>query len=115
MSGERVEALAEVLDEADNRWQHGVGASGYDPAGPPIWLAEAVIDSDWLRDLIAAERADAAREALESAADDWLHGAWGNTPRHRDQIADRIGAAQYAGDWLRARAEALRAASGGAP
>lgn len=38
-----VEAVARVIDEADNRWQHGVGASGYDPDGPPLWLARAVL------------------------------------------------------------------------
>lgn len=64
----------------------------------------AVLDSDWYAERVAQAGAD----ALAQAADAWLHGAWGDTPRHKDQVADRIGAAQYAGDWLRARAAALR-------
>lgn len=47
-------------------------------------------------------------QALNNAADDWLHGAWGNTPRRQDRIADRIAAAQYAGDWMRSRAEQIK-------
>lgn len=45
---DRRRELAELLDEADNRWQHGVGASGYDPNGPPLWLADAVIGAGWV-------------------------------------------------------------------
>lgn len=44
--------------------------------------------------------------ALNDAAEAWLHGAWGDTPRHSDRVADRIGAAQFFGDWLKARAQA---------
>ena len=38
------EELARVVDEADDRWQHGIGSSGYDPAGPPLWIAKALQD-----------------------------------------------------------------------
>lgn len=34
--------VATILDEADNTWQHGIGASGYDPNGPPLWLVDAL-------------------------------------------------------------------------
>jgi len=49
----------------------------------------------------------AKAEALRGAANDWTQGAWANTPRHADRITDRMKAAQYAGDWLRARALAV--------
>lgn len=37
------EQIARTIDRADNKWQHGIGASGYDPNGPPLWLADAVL------------------------------------------------------------------------
>jgi len=46
--------------------------------------------------------------ALDRAADSWLHGAWGKTPRRADRIADRMAASQFAGDWLRSRAAEYR-------
>lgn len=45
--------------------------------------------------------------ALLDAADAWQQGAWTNTPRNADRIAERIGAAQYVTDWLRARASGV--------
>ena len=56
---------------------------------------------------VEARVAEAKAEALRGAADDWTQGAWANTPRHADRITDRMKAAQYAGDWLRARALAV--------
>ncbi len=50
-----------------------------------------------------------AAKALDVAADSWLHGAWGKTPRRADRIADRMAASQFAGDWLRASAAEYRA------
>ena len=48
------EALATLIDEADNRWQHGIGAGGYDPNGLPLWIADAILASDWLREVKGA-------------------------------------------------------------
>lgn len=36
------DALAGALDRADDKIQHGIGFGGYDPDGPPLWLADAV-------------------------------------------------------------------------
>ena len=54
--------------------------------------------------IVARHRAEAAREALLSAADAWTQGAWADTPRRADRVADRMAASQFAGDWLRDRA-----------
>lgn len=58
---------------------------------------------------LAAHDREVAATALDAAADSWLHGAWGKTPRRADRIADRMAASQFAGDWLRARATEYRA------
>jgi hypothetical protein len=58
--------------------------------------------------VVQAYAAEKAAEALNQTADAWQWGAWADTPRHADRVADRIGAAQYVTDWLRARAQALR-------
>jgi hypothetical protein len=52
--GEQRETVAEAIDGEDNRWQHGVGASGYDPNGAPLWLADAALDA--LRAQVGADR-----------------------------------------------------------
>lgn len=52
----------------------------------------------------------AAAGALRRAADAWQHGNWANAPRRPDRVAERIANAQYVGDWLRARADAIDAA-----
>jgi hypothetical protein len=57
--------------------------------------------------VVARIAAQAAADALNQAADAWQRGAWADTPRRADRIADRIGAAQFVTDWLRARAAAL--------
>lgn len=46
-------------------------------------------------------------DVLRDAADRWTQGAWASTPRHTDRVADRMGASQYAGDWLRAEADRI--------
>jgi hypothetical protein len=51
--------------------------------------------------------ADAAARELRATADAWQWGAWADTPRHSDRVADRIGAAQHVTDWLRGRADEL--------
>lgn len=53
------EELARIIDEADNRWQHGIGASGYDPDGPPLWIADAILESGFL------ERREASNGEVE--------------------------------------------------
>lgn len=55
----------------------------------------------------SAAYVQAQRQALFEAADAWTRGAWADTPRHTDRARDRIAAANFFGDWLRARAEAL--------
>jgi hypothetical protein len=67
--------------------------------------------ADAIMPLVARERAAAKQEALKEAADAWLHGAWGNTPRKADRVADRMAASQYAGDWLKARAASIETGS----
>jgi hypothetical protein len=52
--------LAQILDDADDRWQHGIGSGGYDADGPPYWLADAVLSAGWL----PPARADAAMREL---------------------------------------------------
>ena len=43
-------------------------------------------------------------QTLREAANAWTQGAWADTPRKAERAADRLSAAQYAGDWLRQRA-----------
>lgn len=50
--------LADLLDRADDKIQHGMGFGGYDPNGLPFWLADAILDSDWLAARDARIRAD---------------------------------------------------------
>lgn len=61
-----------------------------------------------LAPLIEARVREARAESLKAAADAWTQGAWASTPRHKDRVADRMAASQYAGDWLRERAEEVR-------
>ncbi|QTV79465.1 hypothetical protein [Microbacterium sp. NIBRBAC000506063] len=56
---------------------------------------------------------EVAARTLEDAANAWTQGEWANTPRKAERAADRLSAAQYAGDWLRARAESIRTEGGG--
>lgn len=48
--------------------------------------------------------AEVRAQALRDAANAWTQGAWADTPRKAERAADRLSAAQYAGDWLRQRA-----------
>jgi hypothetical protein len=57
-----------------------------------------------LAPVVDAMLAQARRQALLEAADAWTQGGWSDTPRRADRVADRMAAAQFAGDWLRARA-----------
>lgn len=63
-----------------------------------------------LAPLIEARVREARADALTDAADAWTQGAWASTPRHKDRVADRMAASQYAGDWLRERADEVRRA-----
>lgn len=48
-----------------------------------------------------------AAQALRDAADAWQAGAWAETPRYADPVADRLSSAQFAYGWLRARADQI--------
>jgi hypothetical protein len=67
--------------------------------------------SDFNRWLAQVERA-AAVKALREAADEWQTKGWADTPRHADRIADRMGASQYALNWMRARADRIESGEG---
>lgn len=71
------------------------------------YLAGRVVDT-LLASGILHDAAEVEANALEKAAEKWLHGAWGDTPRRSDRIADRMAASQFAGDWLKARAQQVR-------
>lgn len=62
------EGLARLLDEADNRWQHGIGSGGYDPDGPPLWLVDAI--QPWLIWYKATAQVEALAPVL-ALADEW--------------------------------------------
>ena len=49
----------------------------------------------------------AGEKALADAANAWTRGHWANAPRRADRAHERLAAAQFVGDWLRARAAAL--------
>ena len=65
----------------------------------PDDLAGVVLAAGWV------PAAEYRRHLLLETAHKWSWGAWASTPRHRDRIADRMGASQYVGDWLRSLAE----------
>lgn len=69
--------LAESLDRADDRWQHGIGSGGYDMSDPHAYwlmLADALIEDGWL----AARLAD--RDAALAVLARWQ--------RHRDTLGE---------------------------
>ncbi len=66
--------------------------------------------ADSLLPVVTELTARAAADAVTAVADAWQWGGWANTPRRADRVADRIGAAQYVTEWLRARAARLAAA-----
>ena len=76
------------------------------PEGANLTCLEAIADD--IAPLIEARLREARAEALTAAANAWTQGAWASTPRHKDRVADRMAASQYAGDWLRERAEEVR-------
>lgn len=45
------EALAQVINAADNRWQHGIGSSGTSWDG---YVADAILASPWLADVFGS-------------------------------------------------------------
>ena len=107
------EALSNALTE--NGISEGVdGLHGWrcahpDRYGPCTCVAELLDDlAAALAPLIEARVREARAEALTDASDAWTQGAWASTPRHKDRVADRMAASQYAGDWLRERAEEVR-------
>ena len=101
-----VEALgcaATLNDDGDYRCaEHGDWIDEFErcPEGTRIAAALAPV--------IEARVREARADALTDAADAWTQGAWASTPRHKDRVADRMAASQYAGDWLRERAEEAR-------
>lgn len=112
MSDDLTRAIAEAIDEHKYELS-GVCACGVDldpdrdkwGKYKAIWRAHLAAA---LAPLIEARVREARAEALTDAADAWTQGAWASTPRHKDRVADRMAASQYAGDWLRERAEDVR-------
>lgn len=77
-----------------------------------IWQAaltyQHTVASEYrLKDAIARHERAIKAETLRDVADAWSQGAWAGTPRHRDIARDRFAAANYVGDWLRARADRI--------
>lgn len=95
MSGER-ELLAEVLGT-----EIGQGWSGGPRRDDLLELAHALLP---VVDRIANQR---AAQALTQTANVWQYSVWADMPRSAGRVADRIEAAQFVTDWLRARADAL--------
>jgi hypothetical protein len=66
--------LASIIGKADDKIQHGIGWSGYDPNGTPLWLADAILESDWIiaHDLALRRQIseEIAQQALEPLMDD---------------------------------------------
>lgn len=56
---------------------------------------------------LAAHDAEVARKTLADAAEKWVHSAWADVPRIKDQVQERLSTANYVGDWLRDRAEQI--------
>jgi hypothetical protein len=52
--------------------------------------------------------AEVEARGLEKAAEEWQTKGWAGTPRSADRVADRMGASQYALNWMRARAQQVR-------
>lgn len=52
---------------------------------------------------------EAKAEALREAAAEWTQGEWAGATRYHNRVADRLASAQYAGDWLRDRADRMEA------
>jgi hypothetical protein len=79
----------------------------YEERRSPSVMIESIAGEPAL-EWMAKHDAEVEAKALEAAADAWTQGAWANTPRRTDRIADRMAASQFAGDWLRARAASIR-------
>ena len=62
---------------------------------------------------LAQRDREVAARALREAADAWTQGAWADTPRYAERAQDRIAAANYVGQWLRARADRVMAGEAG--
>jgi hypothetical protein len=57
--------------------------------------------------MIAEVERAAAVKALREAATRWQTGAWAETPRSSDFIADRMKAAQFTTKWLNSEADRI--------
>ena len=105
-------AIAEALWQIDDLCPHPPDehAEGTCDVCDMAFAAESVVQElgDALAPLIEARVREARADALAEAADAWTQGAWASTPRHKDRVADRMAASQYAGDWMRERAEEVR-------
>lgn len=81
--------------------------------GKQAWLCKCRTElpdepGSWHQHQAEAVAAAAEAAALEAAADTWQRGAWGDTPRKADRVADRIAAANHVTAWLRERAGEVR-------
>lgn len=74
-----------------------------------IYWGDSVSDGAAFDRWLAEHDRSVAAEALDAAAQDWLHGGWADTPRRSDRVADRMAASRFAAEWFKARASRIRA------
>lgn len=91
------------LDAAPEDIARAYGDDDSDYASAPTMAADYLYFLDWLKE----HDKEVAARAVRDAADDWLQHGWIDTPHYVDRVQDRFAAAQYAGDWLKQRANTM--------
>ena len=71
--------------------------------------AIAAHDAEVVAEATLQLRREAKAEVLREAAAEWTQGEWAGATRYHNRVADRLASAQYAGDWLRDRADRMEA------
>lgn len=98
--------VAKVLAE------HRVTVTPTESGGVRLSVTPHADVAEALLPVLAQAWAEGAAEALEQAAKDWRWSAWSDVPRIADRVAERIGTANYVGDWIAARAAQHRTPRG---